>query len=110
MKLHEEWTADKWIAWCRDKEGGDMLYVRILPDPQYYCGIRALMFHYTLLKGAVGDTMGYDDRWCYTDDLAPVLLAMVEWDGKGDPFGWQRHPSTGRRRPDGDPAREYIEY
>ena len=24
------------------------------------------------------------------------------------PTGWMRHPKTGRRRPDGDPGREYI--
>ncbi len=33
---------------------------------------------------------------------------MVEWEGEGEPTGWFRHPRTGRRRPDGDPEREYV--
>jgi hypothetical protein len=39
------------------------------------------------------------------------VRALKEWDGKGDPpDGWMRNPYDGRRRPDGDPARQYIEY
>jgi hypothetical protein len=34
---------------------------------------------------------------------------MVAWDGAGEPAGWMRHPATGRRRPDGDAGREYVE-
>jgi hypothetical protein len=33
---------------------------------------------------------------------------MNAWDGVGEPAGWFREPATGRRRPDGDPAREYV--
>ena len=25
-----------------------------------------------------------------------------------EPTGWMRHPTTGRRRPGGDPAAEYV--
>jgi hypothetical protein len=37
----------------------------------------------------------------------------VEWtaDGaEGEPAGWHRNPPTGRRRPEGDAAREYVNY
>ena len=38
-----------------------------------------------------------------------VAVATLEtWDGVGEPTGWMRHPTTGRRRPDGDPSKEYV--
>jgi hypothetical protein len=37
------------------------------------------------------------------------VRALREWDGNGEPDGWMRHPDSGRRRPDGDAAREYVE-
>jgi hypothetical protein len=49
----------------------------------------------------------YDDAFDYPCvELARV--AMARWDGRGDaPVGWVRNFTTERRRPDGDPAREY---
>jgi hypothetical protein len=41
------------------------------------------------------------------------MLAVRElnrWDGQGEPQDWFRHPKTGRRRPDGDPSREYVHH
>jgi hypothetical protein len=51
----------------------------------------------------------YDDGWCYASHVQAILAACA-WDGEGDdpPFGWHRHIRTGRRRPDGDPEREYV--
>jgi len=54
------------------------------------------------------DAWEYDDRWCY----ASVALAAVyarSWPAQPgtEPTGWHRHPTTGRRRPGGDPAQEY---
>ncbi len=49
----------------------------------------------------------YDDGWCYASPIA-ALMAAVAWDGEGEPDGWHRHVTSGRRRPDGDPAREYV--
>ena len=36
------------------------------------------------------------------------LTALQQWDGEGDPVGWFRNPTTGRRRPGNDPAKEYV--
>lgn len=33
---------------------------------------------------------------------------MNKWDGGGEPTGWMRNPKTGRRRPDGDAAQEWV--
>lgn len=50
----------------------------------------------------------YEDAWCYAFPALAVEAAK-NWDGEGDaPVGWHRHIGSGRRRPDGDPAREYV--
>jgi len=55
------------------------------------------------------DGYGYGARWCYAT-IGAARAALAAWDGATDsePQGWHRHPATGRRRPDGDPAREHI--
>ncbi len=47
------------------------------------------------------------DVWMYETPVK-ALLAALSWDGQGEPEGWWRHPATGRRRPGGDPAKQYI--
>lgn len=53
------------------------------------------------------DSQCFEQMYCYHDKVKAVVQA-VKWDGNGDPEGWYRHINTGRRRPDGDPAKEYI--
>ncbi len=52
---------------------------------------------------------GYDDGWCYAS-LSGAIAAMLQWDlaVAAEPDGWFRHPFTGRRRPNGDAAQEYV--
>lgn len=42
------------------------------------------------------------------DAFRVVHLAMLEWDGEGEPEGWTRHVFTGRRRPGGDATQEHV--
>jgi len=51
----------------------------------------------------------HDDEWDY-DTPALAFAAAQGWDPAAtpEPAGWMRHPSSGRRRPDGDPTREYV--
>lgn len=49
----------------------------------------------------------YSDVWDYQTVLA-ALTAMEQYDGANEPAGWHRHPASGRRRPNGDSAREHI--
>ena len=60
----------------------------------------------TTVKANLGE---YDDRWCYKS-LPDAIKAAVEWDPavEPEPEGWHRHPLTGRRRPDGNKSKEYI--
>lgn len=55
---------------------------------------------------------GYEDRWCYgTLQSACFHLGDWLWAPGGmapEPRGWHRHPASGRRRPDGDAAREHV--
>jgi hypothetical protein len=69
-------------------------------------------FAYTcaILKGDMFDDYGYEDRWCFCNFYV-AGAALVEWRNRGfegEPIGWHRHPDSGRRRPDGDPSKEYI--
>jgi hypothetical protein len=54
---------------------------------------------------------GYGDHWCY-HNVWDAMEALASWDGAEgtEPQGWHRHPTTGRRRPDGDPGKEYVNW
>lgn len=107
---HPDWRENA-EAWVRRMQDGERVFdIRIFEDGTYAV-IKALMFHYTIIYGALGDVYGYDNRWCYGDRLAPVQAALAAWDypEQKEPEGWQRHPDTGRRRPNGDPSKEYID-
>lgn len=79
---------------------------RVLPDGRMLGCLRLIYTTKLVVASRVG-SYTYDDGWCYDGPLRAVA-AMAEWDGEGEPDGWHRHPSTGRRRPDGDAAREYV--
>lgn len=60
------------------------------------------------LSVGLGDGF-YTDTWIYDCEQADDgWRAALGWDGQGEPEGWYRHPQSGRRRPDGDPAREFV--
>ena len=68
-----------------------------------------LMFTAAIVITPLGGTTGYDDRWCYRS-LPEAFAAAEAWDVDVDeePAGWFRHPMTGRRRENGDPASEVV--
>jgi len=80
---------------------------RLLPDGGELCVYPLLFGAARLTFGRDPADGGYDDCWDYPDPLTAVK-AMNRWDGRGEPEGWTRHPGTGRRRPDGDPSREFV--
>ncbi len=55
------------------------------------------------------DACGYADFYCY-DGLDAALDSMRAFDHETqtEPTGWKRHGATGRRRPGGDPEKEFI--
>lgn len=83
-----------------------------LIEGRRWAAIRPLMYTFAILVGKTDElAVGYDERWCY-ERLADALVAFDAWDGKvgTEPVGWIRHPTTGRRRPDGDASREYVDF
>lgn len=80
--------------------------VRVFADGRI-AWIHRLLYTWAILVVEAEDlSLGHDDRWCYT---SPQLAekALAEWDGP-EPLGWIRHPSSGRRRENGETAKEYI--
>jgi hypothetical protein len=56
------------------------------------------------------DGVSVFDGWWY-DTPEAAVAALEAWARNhygGEPEGWMRHPYSGRRRPDGDPAQEYV--
>lgn len=85
--------------------------IKFYNDGKSWAATLPFLFTTAIIIGRVGDRAGYDDRWCYKNTFR-ALFASDEWeknDFKGEPVGWHRHPGTGRRRKDGDPALETIE-
>jgi hypothetical protein len=82
--------------------------LEIMPDGRYAC-ILPMLFTHAIIIGDVRG-VGPDDRWCYAS-LNSAIIWLLEWKKRGfegEPAGWHRHPATGRRRVNGDPATETI--
>lgn len=88
----------------------DVSHIRDLGDGTYVMA-RPLLFHWALIRGDFGDLIGYFDRWCYRDREG-ALRALASFPDRPpagwEPEGWHRHPNTGRRRENGDPATETV--
>ncbi len=53
-------------------------------------------------------SMDVIDGWCY-ESIPQAMAALEDWqDPEGEPEGWFRNPTSGRRRPDGDAKKEYV--
>lgn len=80
---------------------------RDLPDGRY---LAIVPFIYTFAIVIGTDVRFYDDRWCF-HYLEDALRQFKTWDPMTtpEPTGWHRHLSSGRRRPEGDAAREYVD-
>ena len=80
-------------------------YTRTLPDGRVLAVER--LFGRQALLSLRAPWSHVQDGWVYAS-LETALAAARAWDGHEEPSGWLRHPKSGRRRPGGDPAREYI--
>jgi hypothetical protein len=88
------------------EKNGYAFYV-VLPS-----GVDAAICKYIHTYGILSELTewGFGDRWCY-HTLAGAIVALGEWverGGEGEPQNWHRHPSSGRRRPEGDASKEYV--
>jgi hypothetical protein len=79
--------------------------IKDLGGGRYAC-LMQLMFTTAIITGRWGDLDSYDDRWCF-HTIEDAVNALDRWDGTGEPTGWHRHPSSGRRvSPKGE---EFVE-
>lgn len=107
-------ALDPFARW-RDDNGGPYPFdegwqgveVKVTDDVR----VLVVRFLYTaaVLTVPVRSPMHYTDRWCYHSTAAAVEAAE-RWrpEVEREPAGWHRHPSSGRRRPHGDPALEVV--
>lgn len=81
-------------------------YARDLGDGR---GVWVMLMAFGNGRVVVGplDGQWLDDAWCY-ESVEGARSAAEAWDGAGEPDGWKRHPASGRRRPDGDATKEYV--
>jgi hypothetical protein len=100
---HERLTAERGQQIC-DENG--MTHYR-----QFDNGRDAAIQYYVYTYAIVADITecGHGERWCYLS-LPRARAALAAWNGDGEPDGWHRAPYSGRRRPDGDPAREVVNW
>lgn len=89
-------TDDRGVYYLHRKEMPDGREALVVPR----------MFNALISVGPPGADW-YDTHWCY-ETPGQALMALEEWDGTGEPEGWFRHAGSGRRRPGGDPEKEYI--
>lgn len=80
--------------------------VKEFPDGRFGFVTR-MLFTAALCVTSATDHRSYVDRWCYYDSDA-AARALLDWDGTGEPSGWHRHPTSGRRRPHGRPDEEFV--
>lgn len=105
--LADKLRALGYLQWLEKHCG----YSNVRPLPgERWAALEQFLYSHAIIVGQIGDRVGYSDRWCYRD-RATALAALDAWDGRpgSEPDGWHRQPGTGRRRPNGDAAREYIE-
>jgi len=90
----------------RERHGA--IYQRELDDGREITVYPLLWWGAKVCIGPADCPVGFDDSWLYREEGRALDIAK-SWDGNGDPpDGWFRQTSTGRRRPGGDPAQEFI--
>jgi hypothetical protein len=106
LRRDQETLAESLIT-IQNRVHPEALYVRNLPSGHV---ITVYKHHGGLFAVCIGakDSGFIDSAFYYATEVAAVTAA-VQWSGHGDaPVGWYRHPQSGRRREDGDPARETV--
>lgn len=100
-------TVERWNTRVPIERAGT-LYYRELPDGSDLC-VYPLSVGWGQLALTRAGRSGICESYYYLSRDAAIAAAST-WDGQGDaPVGWFRHPQSGRRRKDGDPAQEYIQ-
>lgn len=83
------------------------VYVRQIEDGREIC-VLPRIYNSIITIGPAGRDF-YDTHYCYENPVQ-AIAAAEEWDPltQPEPEHWFRHADSGRRRPHGDPTKEYI--
>jgi len=107
-----ELRAAQSLGWAARRAGADYLWARLLDDGRRGVYLMPLFSGSLRLGIGLHGDDSLTDVWDYSSDVPGCVdagwRAAIGWDGTGEPEGWYRHPRTGRRRPDGDPAKEVV--
>lgn len=97
---------DRQKALAQAQEGS--IYFREINDSDLVIAVYPLLWgnaHVCLVEPLTGSVL---DSFSYASPRAAIEAAKL-WSGEGDaPEGWFRNPTTGRRRENGDPAKETV--
>lgn len=85
----------------------DYLHERALPDGRGLFLMHMLGNNLRIGISPPNDRVNFSAGYCYHDHDAAWRCALG-WDGQDEPEGWYRHLQSGRRRPDGTAASEFI--
>jgi hypothetical protein len=82
---------------------------RILPDGRL-ATVRPMLFGQADLCVVKNreDYMNFVDEVYSYSSVQSAVDAMWEWSAEPEPVGWHRHRPSNRRRPNADPALEYV--
>lgn len=74
------------------------------------CGLMRLIFGGRICVGDPDDRFGYEEAYDY-ETYEEAEAGFWEWDSSvfPEPTMWVRHTPSYRRRPAGNPDREYVE-
>jgi hypothetical protein len=95
------------LGHANDPERHWWLYRRVLDDGRVLYLQQMLGNNLRISLSRDEHDVGSHSNYCF-HDVKEAWRSALGWDGEGDPEGWVRHIETGRRRPDGDAEREYI--
>lgn len=72
-----------------------------------YAFVCKMLFNWRMVIGTLDSPC---DAYCY-DTHEQVVASLAAWDATAEPEpnGWKKHPTTGRYREGGDPAREFVQ-
>jgi len=97
----------EYVGWL-EKTYGDEFALAMHMSGNRCAFLHRMLFNWDLSVCQIGDQVGIDDSWSY-ENLEAAISGLLTWgDDKPEPEGWTRNLKTGRRRPDGDPTKEYI--
>ena len=87
-------AADQFMDWLVTSNG--YIAARTLPGDRWAAVTLMHSQMSSIITGPMLDYTTVSQRWDY-EQLIPALAALEAWNGEGEPTGWIRHPTSGRR-------------